>query len=145
MGEVDAIWRKTMFQGIGKIEYGEQSKVVAWVDEELSRYYRSLIPKTKCVQPQMYPAHITVVRSYPIEIVLNWTAWGKYKGKTITFDYNGKILYEYPYYYLEAWSQELNDIRIELGLPEFRILRAKMVNCFHITIANVKDNLKVNE
>ena len=129
-----------MYLGTGRIEYSDRSRVVAWVDEELSRYYRSLIPKARYVQPQMYPAHITVVRSYPIEIVPDRTAWGKYEGRAISFDYTGEVLYEYPYYYLEAWSQELNDIRTELGLPEFRIIGARMLDCFHMTLGNVKRN-----
>ena len=127
-----------MFQASGRIEYSERSRVVAWVDDELSRYYRSLIPKAKYVQPQMYPAHITVVRSYPIEIVPNREPWGRHEGRIITFEYSGEICYEYPYYYLEAWSQDLNEIRIELGMTPFRIRGAKMLNCFHLTIGNVK-------
>ena len=127
-----------MYLGTGRIEYSERSRVVAWVDNELARYYRSMIPKARYVQPQMYPAHITVVRSYPIEIVPDRTAWGKHEGRIINFEYDGVVLFEKPYFYIEAWSEELNDIRTELGLPEFRIIGARLLDCFHMTLGNVK-------
>ena len=127
-----------MYHGTGRIEYSTRSRVVAWVDEELVRYYRTAIPKAKYVQPQMYPGHITVVRSYPIEIVPNREPWGRHEDRIITFSYNGVILFEDPYYYLEAWSEELNELRTELGMSEFRIRGAKLLDCFHLTLGNVK-------
>jgi len=127
-----------MYHGIAKIEYSVRSRIVAWVDKELVRYYRSLIPKAKYIQPQMYPGHITVVRSYPIEIVPNRELWGRHEGRIIAFNYNGIVHFENPYYYLKVWSKELNDIRTELGMTKFRVLRNKMVDCFHITLGNIK-------
>lgn len=82
----------------------------------------------------MYPGHITVVRSYPIEIVSNRESWGRHEGRIIVFNYNGIVHFENSYYYLKV----LNEIRIELGMSEFRILKSKILDCFHITLGNVK-------
>lgn len=123
------------YLGQGKLAYSVQSRVVAWIDEEIARYYRSLIPKAYYVQPQMYPAHITVVRSYPIEIITDRSAWGKYEGRLFNFEYSGEIQYSAPYFYLDAWSEDFAEIRAELGLPRYR----PRFDRYHITIGNRKN------
>lgn len=77
---------------------------------------RSLIPKWLPTNRPRWPAHITVVREEK-ERPTKTEAWGKYDGHAIKFWYSpfthsGKV-----YYWLNAFSSQLEDIRVELGLP----------------------------
>jgi len=118
----------------GILEYNDQQRAVVRIDQEIVDYYYSLIPKAKYAKRQMYPAHITVVRIPPIEVIKNEEAWGKYEGEKISFIYNGEIKFESPYFFIEAWSERIGDIREELGLPRFR----QSFTSYHITVGNVK-------
>jgi len=122
------------YEGKAILEYSIRSRVVAWIDDQIARYYFSLIPKAKYPMRQMYPPHITVVRSHPIEIVENREPWGKYEGREITFRYDGLVQFRFPYFYLDAWSEEIGEIRKELGLEPYR----PGFDRYHITIANIK-------
>jgi len=117
----------------GVLRYVEDHTAKLVIDPEIARYYKNFIPKCYYVQPQMYPAHITVVRKSREEPT-NWEAWGKYEGREISFSYNPKIYRDGSYFSMEAFSKDLEDIREELGLPRIRTGFDK----FHITIANNK-------
>lgn len=114
-------------------------KLVVEVDRGLSDYYRSLIPKWNEVAPQMYPPHISVVRK---ETPKNLDVWGKYEGKIVEFAYTNHVYEGTVYWWLNAFSKELEDIRIELGLPvSTRYTRPpsdKWIRCFHLTLGNKK-------
>jgi hypothetical protein len=113
------------------------AKAVIRVDQGISDYYRSLIPAYFYAQPQLYPAHITVVRTRIEDPDFNY--WRKYQGETITFEYNGVVQYGQKYFYLDVFSDRIGDIREELGLPRFRFTELGAERgCYHLTIANRK-------
>lgn len=126
------------FNSTGILKYSDNPyKLVVDVDEETSRYYRSLIPKYYCVAPQKYSAHISVVRK---ENPINIQNWNKYQGKLIQFSYENIIYNDEVYFWLNVFSQELEDIRVELGLESTSILTKSPdgKHKFHSTIGNIK-------
>lgn len=120
----------------GTLRYGENNRVTLEIDPELVRYLLTMMPKYVEVQPQMYRPHITVVRTRIESVDPDHPAWGKHEGKKIPFEYDPHIYYQEPYYFLKAYSKELEDIREELGLPR---MRPGFKN-FHFTIGNTKGN-----
>jgi len=113
--------------------YGPGIRMIAEVDQELSEYYRSLIPKYYNVKPQRYKCHITIVRT-GIETPTNMEFWGKYQDQKISFSYSPIIQNDGTYFWLDAYSSDIEKIREELGLPKYRKDRKE----YHITIANIK-------
>lgn len=107
-------------------------KAVVWVDQGISDYYHSLIPKYYYVRRQMYSAHITMVRNNIETPDLKF--WNLYQNEQITFFYSNSIKYDGVYFYLDAKSPRMEEIRLELGLPRFRFDGKE----FHITIGNTK-------
>ncbi len=127
---------------VGVMHY-DRARAVVWVDQGIADFYRSLIPKSKGVQSQAQKAHITVVRATSqkqIEAPTNVEAWGKYEGERIPFEYDPEIKFDSPYWFLEAWSERIGDIREELGLPRFRHtdLAKPPYKSYHITLGNIK-------
>ena len=118
-------------------EYGY--KLIVEVDPQLARYYRSLVPKYVGLNGSRYPAHISVVRK---EFPPNLSVWGKYEGEEIVFSYDTDIKIGKVYYWLNAFSTRLEEIRIELGLPtssEYTRPPEGFIKCWHITIGNLKE------
>lgn len=116
----------------GRLQYFK-NWCVAWLPHDFGNYYYSLIPKAKCAQRQMYAAHITVVRK-GIERVPNMDAWNKYDGKNVDIYYDLPIVSNGIYFWLDAYSEDIEDIRVELGMPRIR----EPFDCFHITVGNLK-------
>lgn len=113
-------------------------KLIVEVDQGIADFYRSLIPKARYVQRQMYPAHISVVRK---EEPPSLEAWGKYEGEEIDFWYDNEIKWGQVYYWINAFSEKLEKIRTELGLPvssQYTRPPGSWIKCFHITIGNTK-------
>jgi len=113
---------------------------VVEVDQDLSDYYRSLIPPWKPVNKSMWSAHITLVRPGK-EVPINTEHWGKYEGESIEFLYEPRVYSGKVYYWLNIWCKRLEDIRLELGLPvisEFTLPPDGFIKCFHCTIGNMK-------
>ena len=129
-----------LFQSIGKLKYFDNPyKLIVEVDNEIARYYRSFIPKYLKVNKPMYPAHISTVRRE----IPNLEFWGKYQGKDINFQYENIICNDEVYYWLGAFSKELQEIRTELGLPITSWITEPpdgLYN-FHITIGNTKNKM----
>lgn len=118
----------------------ENDKVYALVDQQISDYYRSLIPKYIYVQPQKYKAHITIVRSGK-ERAPNIIFWGKHEGIIINFKYDSEIKSDSLYFWLDAFSNDIGNIREELGLERFRndlTFGGIQRTSYHITIGNKK-------
>lgn len=122
------------FNSEGILKYGPGLTASVLVDNEIARYYRNWIPKYYYAAPQMYPAHITVVR-LDREVPSNMGQWGLYSGEIVPFVYSGEIQFDGQYFYLNVQSKRIAEIRQELGLPVFRFVD---VQCYHITIANIK-------
>lgn len=130
----------SLFLSSAIVKYGPGIKVIAEIDQGISEYYRNLIPKYYCVKSQAYSAHITIVRLNK-ETPTNLENWLKYDGKKISYYYNPIIQNDDNYFWLDAYSEEIGDIREELGLPRFRddtLFGGVKRKEYHITIGNCK-------
>jgi len=108
-----------MFTSTGILRYektNEYYRCVLDIDQELADYYRSLVPKAISLTRQRYGAHITVVRPYK-EWPTNLEAWGRYEGEEVSFQYTNTIWFGRVYAWLDCYSERLEQIRSELGLP----------------------------
>jgi hypothetical protein len=125
-----------LFKSQGKLHY-EGSKLIVEVNPEITTYYRALVPKYINLNPQKYAAHISVVRKEPVDS----PHWGKYEGEMVTFHYENIVHHGQVYYWLDAFSNRLEDIRVELGLSvssEYTRPPDLFEKVFHITIGNLK-------
>jgi hypothetical protein len=131
-----------LYQSTGILRYSTKPllKLVLEVDSQISDYYRALMPRSIRINRQYYPPHISVVRK---EIPPNMDAWDKYEDKEIDFSYeniihtDGKV-----YYWINAYSNRLDEIRLELGLPLtslYTLPPKGFDKCYHITIGNIKN------
>lgn len=127
-----------MFTSIGTLVYSVNPyKLIVDVDNEIGNYYRSLIPKYLQVRKPMYSSHISIVRN---EVPSNLNMWGKYQGTQVSFEYEPFIYSGELYYWLNAYSSILEDVRIELGLSNLSEYTKSPdgKHKFHITIGNLK-------
>jgi len=117
----------------GRLQYGNGYRLACNVDPELTRLYRSFIPKHIAWNIPRYYPHATVVRG-KYETPPKKEYWNKYAGEIVEFEYDPYINIDNTYIWLNAFSKRFEEIRLELGLD----------NCFnrfkwfHITIANTK-------
>jgi hypothetical protein len=123
------MWFKTQ----GKLTYGPGIRAAIKVDQQLSNYYRTMIPKHFDVNGQRHPAHITVVR-IGVEKPPNMDVWEKHQGLVVEFEYSNMVEVDGVYWFLRARSEQIAEIRKELGLPEY-FDRKKG---YHITLGNTK-------
>lgn len=106
------------------------SWVVAYTCPDLARYYLSLIPKYYYVKSQMYPAHITIVRK-DVETA-DLTRCGA--SGIIQIEYSSDIQTNGIYWWLDVWSDDIIQIRRNLGLCDYRL----GFDRYHLTIGNCK-------
>ncbi len=130
-----------LFWSSGPLRYvvdNSGHKLNVMVDPGVVDYYRSLVPPYIGLNKQAYPPHISVVRK---ETPPNLDLWGKYEGQEVRFAYSNVIHHGKVYYWLNAFSERLEEIRLELGLPvstEYTRPPDGWTKCFHITIGNIK-------
>ena len=130
-----------LFKSSGILRYHNEPvlKLVLDIDQEISEYYRSLIPKWfEKPSKQMYMAHISVIRN---ETPVKMENWGKYEGKEIEFCYSNVIQFGEVYCWLNCFSTELEKIRLELGLKvdsPYTKPPDGLEKTFHTTIGNFK-------
>jgi len=132
-----------MYSTYGTIRYNDDDgfRLTVEVDQDLSNYYRSLIPKHLKVNRPRWPAHVTVVRPEK-ESPPKIRYWGDYEGEQIDFLYNPYVFCDKGYYWLEVWCSRLETIREELGLPvisRYTLPPSGFKKCFHCTIGNYKE------
>ena len=113
-------------------------KVYVDLDDDIARYYREMIPKhlTK-PKPQRYKTHITIVRN---EKIINMDNWLRYDGLEVNFKYNPIEKNNGIYFWLDVYSDKLEQLRTELGLQKSSEFSRPPSDeeCFHITIGNLK-------
>lgn len=127
-----------MFYSWGTLIYSfNPLKLIVEVDQGISDYYRSLIPKYLKVNKQAYPAHISVVRK---ELPPRMGYWEEFQGEEIDFEYDRWIYNDEKYYWLNVYSAQLEMIRAELGLPGTSEITKSPDgrHKFHFTIGNTK-------
>lgn len=127
-----------MFTSKGKVHYDDEAgfRLTLEVSQELSNYYRSLIPKHYRVNQPRYPAHITVVRP-EYESPPKIRHWGDYEGEQVEFMYDPYVQEGKGYFWLNCWCKRLEDIREELGLTnvsQYPLLPKGYYKTFHTTI-----------
>ena len=124
----------------GTFRYYDGGRLIVEVDQELTDYYRSLIPPWYGAQRPRYPAHITVVRQGK-ETPVHWEHWGKYEGQSVSFFYSPIVQVGKVYFWLMVYCRQLEEVRLELGLPvvsQYTLLPEGFRKAFHTTIANMK-------
>lgn len=133
-----------LHKSVGCLNYSDSDgyRCTVEVDQQISEYYRSLIPKYLPVIPPRWPAHITVVRAEK-ETPVHLEHWAKYDGESVEFYYSPHIRTGKVYYWLNTFCGKLEELRLELGLP----IRSEYTmppegdgfrKCFHMTIGNQK-------
>lgn len=122
---------------------GMKSKTDWWIvvntDSEICRYYRWWIWRRYMIdlQKPSWGAHISVLRGarpYDNRIHL----WKKYQGEKINFEYSHEVRQTSEkadgsahFWFVDVWSDRLNEIRKELGFPI--IFEGKPIK-YHITV-----------
>lgn len=126
-----------VFKSTGRLSYRKKNWITIWVDDEISRYYRSTIVtpgEHKMIGRPMYRTHITVVNGRHEPDACLHSAWGKYEGELVHFTYTGLVNFAKGKWFLKCRCKRMGDIREELGLPRIFANRPP-----HITIARVTD------
>lgn len=126
-----------MFSSVGILKYSSNPfKLIVSVDQELSDFYRKLIPPTINVRKPMYSAHISLVREESPKLEY----WNKYQDQNIVFNYESFIYNDPIYFWLKVECKQLEKIREELGLNRVSPITKSPDNQhdFHITIGNLK-------
>ena len=125
-----------MYQLEGIIKY-YNSWCLAWLPEDLDKYYRSLLPKAWGVCPPMNKPHVSIIRKFEQP---KRDLWGACDGKTIIVDIEPGIQTDGIYFWLDCFSDEIGYIRRSLGLSTFRERDGfSDYNSYHITIGNTKN------
>jgi hypothetical protein len=129
-----------LFSSIGKLHYDLDNnglyKLIVLIDPAITSYYRALIPKYRTVHGQRHAPHISVIRKEPPQKL---EFWGKYEDRDIEFHYDNMIQCGTVYYWLNVFSKELEEIRVELGLPiasQYTLPPEGWTKCFHTTLGN---------
>jgi hypothetical protein len=130
----------------GRLRYGKDNngipKLTLEIDSGIVDLYLALIPKwVGTPARQKYPPHISVVRKEPD--LPNPEKWGLHEGKEIAFAYSPVVRKGTVYWWLNAFSKELEEVRLELGLPvssPYTRPPEGYDKCFHITIGNSKSS-----
>jgi hypothetical protein len=107
--------------------------MVAYLDNQIIEYWRSLIPQYYGVNPPRTPAHISIVR--PFENPDRW-CWNKFNNWPVDVIYYAGVRTDRNqlYWWLDCDSDDIVDIRRQLGLPDY----LGLFECQHITIGNTK-------
>jgi hypothetical protein len=128
----------TFYASTGTLRYG-LTNLVLDVDQGISDYYRALMPKYIRTNRQAYDAHISIIRK---ETPPRMELWGKYNGEVVEFRYSNIVHHGNVYYWLNAWCERLEEIRLEIGLPidsPYTRPPDGFAKTFHITIGNIKE------
>ena len=117
-----------------------EMKVHLEIDPEIVDYARSLVPVTTTLNRTRFVPHITVVRSEPVVAGILDLQVSRLHGRKVGFRYDPRVVPGDTYWWLRAWSLELESIRRGLQLPKLSHWCRPPDNedCFHITIGNTK-------
>lgn len=131
-----------LYKSIGTIQYSIDSKVgyrlVLNCDQGISNYYRNLIPKYYYVNGLRFPAHVSIIRHEKPWILENWE---KRQGEEIEYYYDNDIKFGNLFAWLNVFSKDLEEIRVELGLKiqtQYTVPPPGFKKTFHMSIGNFK-------
>lgn len=122
-----------LVESFGILRYGPGLMAYLELDSEIARYYRSLIPKYVSQDAQKHAAHLTVVRLHKESPDVSRWLWRN--GERLSLRYSPEVREDERYFWLDAYSEDVGDVREALGLSRFR----DGFDCYHITIANRKN------
>ena len=120
-----------LYKTVGTLRYTTHWLMLD-ADQGIVDCYRALIPKYMNTM-KTRPAHVTVKRYE--EQLGHPEHWGKYDGEKVEFYYEPVIRDNGFYYWLNVFSERLDEVRTELGLPMKVTHPEGFKKCFHITIA----------
>lgn len=116
-----------------------KGRIVVDVSHDFSNYYNWFITRQYWISlgTPMHSPHITVANS-KFHPKINWKKALNYHGKEVEFDYDvdmiqGGFRKGFIMFYLKVFSEELDDIKRDLGIVEGPNYKG-----LHITIANSK-------
>jgi hypothetical protein len=131
-----------MITSSGILHYSDDEyRLVLKVEQDLSDYYRAMIPLYNRAYKQGWPAHLTVIRP-EFDIPSKIEYWGRYEGEVVDFVYSPYIEWGKGFYWFNAWSKRLEIVREELGLiniSKFALKPEGYNKTFHCTIAKYND------
>jgi hypothetical protein len=126
-----------VFTSKGKLHYeDEEYRLVLKLDQDIADYYLRLIPATRRAYRQGWRAHITVVRP-GIDEVGKIRYWGDYQNEEVEFIYSPNLEMGRGFYWFNAWSKRLEEIRSELGLynvSKYPLIPDGYKKTFHCTV-----------
>ena len=113
-------------------------RIALSVEPDIVELARALIPQYIGLNRTKYSPHISIVRDIIID-----PKWQLYNGEIVEYYYSSTIHYDKIYYWLNAESFRLRQIRTELNLCEIDWYNRPpdRANCFHITIGNLKNRI----
>lgn len=126
-----------MFNSTGHLIYDPYARIsqdpwwlILKTDKGLMEYYQHWIKRHYDVtfENTVWGSHISVVRGQKPP---NEKAWGKYKNEKISFTYSNRIYRAHWFYCVDVYSDRLEEIREELGLPK------QPKHGFHLTIGRI--------
>jgi hypothetical protein len=127
----------------GQIHYDDNDghRITLVINGDFLNYYFVLIPSYLRPFKPRWPAHITVVRP-EIDVPPKIRYWGDYEGEEVEFIYDTYILEGNGYYWINAWSKRLEEIRTELGLhntSQYSLRPSGYDKTFHVTIGKYNE------
>jgi hypothetical protein len=138
-----------MFTSYGNLHYDDTDgfRLVLKLNQDLSDYYRMLVPPYYRVYRQGWAAHLTVVRpgtDNPGKI----RYWGDYEGEKVEFLYSPYLENGKGFYWFNAWSKRLEQVREELGLvnvSKFALKPEGYNKTFHCTVGKYDERFDLGE
>ena len=133
-----------MFTSYGKLHYDDSDgmRLVLKLEQDISDYYRKLVPAHYRVYRQGWPAHLTVIRPL-FDSPQKIRYWGDYEGERVEFVYSPFLEFGHGFCWFNAWSKRLEAIREELGLvntSKFALKPEGFNKTFHCTIGKIDGN-----
>ena len=128
------------YKSVGKLVYQEDpERCFVEVSQQLADYYLYLLKREGyLVQPTKYKPHITVIR-YRVERVSPLLSKQELRSCAsmfgeVEFDYDHKIRQSGERLVLDAWSDDVGNFRVSIGLPRYRV----GFDRYHITVGRSK-------
>ena len=122
------------FRSKAKLAYYPSWWLIAYADDELCKYYRSLINREHRsikLNPPRHGAHITIIAG-KYEEPANKEPWGRYQDEVIEFQYEPEVKTNGEYFWLTVSCPRFEQIRTELELnPTIPIP-------WHLTVGNLR-------
>lgn len=115
---------------VGKLRYHEKNWLLLEVDDEIARYYASIVKREFGVDLHWRSksgAHVSIIRG---EELPNAEHWAHDEGRQVKIYYTNQIYTNGNHWWLNVVCDELADVRSSYGLPTDK-------RFFHLTIGRL--------